>query len=128
MTGGERTFVIASNVAEALLFHAKLEAPRECCGLLIGQANLATGFTPLNNESSKYGTFQLTSSMLAVQRRIRSKGLEVLAVYHSHPSAAAVLSVSDRRGIAASRLPWVVVSPHLGVGEISVHFPIDVPA
>ena len=83
---------------DALLAHARRESPRECCGLLGGTAGVVTLCLPVVNELASPTAFCTEPrSMLAADRALRAAGVELLAVYHSHPTSPAVPSVTDLR-------------------------------
>jgi proteasome lid subunit RPN8/RPN11 len=93
---------------ERMLAHARTEFPNECCGMLAGrlecnpaaaapmQVGLVLGVYPLVNEAASPVEFLSSAqSMFAAVRDMDRQGLETLAVYHSHPSTAAVPSRTD---------------------------------
>jgi len=45
-----------------------------------------------------------------VQAWGEDRGLEIVALFHSHPSGDARLSAADRASLAHSRWPWVIVT------------------
>src|SRR5262249_16647246 len=102
--------ILAAMVAQALA-----ERPNECCGLLAGtilteETNVRIGrvgerfplvnalASPTEYESEPRGMFEAVRAM-------RQRGLDVLAVYHSHPTSAAVPSKKD---LARNYSPEVV--------------------
>jgi desampylase len=88
---------IARTVETDIFEHARVEAPRECCGLLIGTtteilysrraANLAAD--PLRRYLIE------PQSHLQAIRDARARGLQVVGAYHSHPRSSALPSVTD---------------------------------
>ena len=83
---------------DALLAHAAAESPRECCGVLGGVNGVVTHALPVENELASPTAFRTAPrAMLAADRALREAGVELLAVYHSNPTSAAVPSVTDRR-------------------------------
>jgi proteasome lid subunit RPN8/RPN11 len=88
-----------------MIAQAQAELPNECCGLLAGKlVTTDQGLTghvlarlPLVNALGRPDEyFSEPRSMLAAERRMRDEGLELLAVYHSHPSSDPVPSRKDR--------------------------------
>lgn len=82
---------------------AKAELPNECCGLLAGRLaeDGAVGRVEkryrLHNALASPSEYESEPrDMFAAVRDMRRLGLEVLAVYHSHPTAEAVPSRKDR--------------------------------
>jgi proteasome lid subunit RPN8/RPN11 len=83
-----------------MLEHARRELPCECCGLLAGVVEGAVGRVveryPLVNALASGREFESEAkSMFAATRAMRDRGLEMLAVYHSHPTSAPVPSRTD---------------------------------
>ena len=82
---------------EEMVQHARAELPNECVGMLIGSADgNATEYLPLANELKSPTRF-LTEpySMLRAEKRCRELKLEVLAIFHSHPTSEPVPSKYD---------------------------------
>jgi proteasome lid subunit RPN8/RPN11 len=80
--------------------HAREEAPLECCGLLAGYSTggvgTATARYSIENavrSSTEYETD--ARQMLFAFRSMRERGIELLAIYHSHPASAPVPSRRD---------------------------------
>ncbi|HTU92750.1 MAG TPA: M67 family metallopeptidase [Gemmataceae bacterium] len=88
-------------VYEGMLWHARAEHPLECCGLLAGVAR-ADGVGevrlryPLLNAAASAVEFESEPrSHFSADRDIRRQGLDVLAIYHSHPTSAPLPSRKD---------------------------------
>ena len=80
---------------DAMLAHALAEAPNECCGFLVGREAVERA-VPLRNALASPTTYAVEAKeLLRVNRELRTEGLDVLAVYHSHPTSAPVPSASD---------------------------------
>lgn len=84
-----------------MLGHAQSELPHECCGLLAGRLSenaVIEEIYPLVNVAETPATEYLSEAqgMFAAHRDMRRRGLDVLAVYHSHPTAPPVPSKKDR--------------------------------
>ena len=93
---------IPRSVYEGMLWHALAERPLECCGLLagviradgVGEVRLRY---PLLNAAASAVEFESEPrSHFSADRDIRRQELEVLAVYHSHPTSEPVPSRKDR--------------------------------
>jgi [CysO sulfur-carrier protein]-S-L-cysteine hydrolase len=83
-----------------MVAQAVAELPNECCGLLAGTVADAIGLVrqryPLLNATADPRLFESDAkSMFAAVRDMDNRGFEVLAVYHSHPSAAPIPSRTD---------------------------------
>jgi [CysO sulfur-carrier protein]-S-L-cysteine hydrolase len=81
---------------------AKAELPNECCGMLAGlwpaqgEPAVAAQIYPLVNAAqSPFEYLSDAHSMFLAEKARREAALEFLAIYHSHPSSAAVPSKKD---------------------------------
>lgn len=96
-----RLLTLPRSVYEGMLWHALAERPLECCGLLagairedgVGEVRLRY---PLINAAASPVEFESEPcSHFSADRDIRRQGLQVLAVYHSHPTSAPIPSRTD---------------------------------
>ena len=95
------------NISEQLLAevraHGVRDYPYECCGLLLGRyepgAKVVTETYPISNareESAKRNRFLITpEELMRGEQYARSKEIEVVGFYHSHPDSPAVPSRYD---------------------------------
>ncbi len=80
--------------------HALADAPLECCGLLAGRIAGGVGTVaaryPVRNDAASATEYESNArDMLSAFRAMREGGLELLAIYHSHPTSAPVPSRRD---------------------------------
>ena len=88
--------LISPNVIAEMLAHARAEAPRECCGLLIGDGDSVARSVRAKNLDAKATRYLIDpEDHFAAIRSARADGLEVIGAYHSHPSSAPVPSATD---------------------------------
>jgi proteasome lid subunit RPN8/RPN11 len=83
-----------------MIAQAQAEQPNECCGILAGTVAEDTGQVmiayPLRNALADPRRFQAdTRALFAAHKDMEGRGLEMLAVYHSHPTTQAVPSATD---------------------------------
>jgi len=98
-------------VRQAMVQHARAEAPHECCGLLVGRGRRVDVAIPLTNVDPRPRTgFRIDpAEHIAVRRILRRAvpGRDIVGVYHSHPRGPAVPSPRD---IADCHYPdWIFV-------------------
>jgi proteasome lid subunit RPN8/RPN11 len=84
-----------------MLWHALAESPLECCGFLAGVigadgvAEVRLRYPLLNATASPIEFESEPASLLSAWKDINRQGLEVLAIYHSHPRSEPVPSRKD---------------------------------
>ena len=107
---------IPDQLLDEVIAHAREALPNECCGLLAGRVEndvgiVTTRFTVANDLASPTAYHTNARDLLAAFRAMREDKLDVLAIYHSHPTSDAVPS---RRDVAENTYGETVV--HLIVG------------
>ncbi|MDX2145309.1 MAG: M67 family metallopeptidase [Rhodospirillaceae bacterium] len=107
------TLILPRAVAEQLLAHARAEAPRECCGLLVGQGLRVTRAVPTANIAAEpTRRFEIDPQrQFDLLRAVRGTAEEVIGHYHSHPGAAPEPSAHDLAMAHDPEAVWVIVSP-----------------
>ena len=89
---------IQNNIFEQMLKQAKDQAPIEACGILAGRDGQVEKLYKMTNVDQSNTHFMMApEEQFKVVKDIRSAGLEMLAIYHSHPETPARLSAEDIR-------------------------------
>ncbi len=88
---------------EEVVQHAREAAPIECCGLLAGHISEGVGiattrFAIANDLRGVTDYLTNARDMLFAFRAMRERDLELLAIYHSHPTSDPVPSRRDIEG------------------------------
>ncbi|MEQ1907857.1 MAG: M67 family metallopeptidase [Vicinamibacterales bacterium] len=87
---------IVQRVLDDVWAHARAEAPRECCGILVGTSDHVLENVRATNLESGTTRFQIDpADHIRTLREARAKGLEVVGFYHSHPRSRAYPSETD---------------------------------
>jgi proteasome lid subunit RPN8/RPN11 len=103
---------IPADVIRDMLAHAREEAPRECCGLLVGKGGSVVRSVRARNLDASATRYLIDpDDHFAAIRAARAQGLEVVGAYHSHPSSAPVPSPTDvAEANSGSDFLYVIVS------------------
>ena len=87
---------IDRHVLEDVLAHAREDAPRECCGVLLGQGSRIVAHVRAANIEPGTTRFLIDPrDHLQAIRQARARQLDVLGFYHSHPHSRAYPSATD---------------------------------
>ena len=96
--------------------HAREDAPRECCGLLVGHGSLVLESVRSPNVDPEPNRYEIDARVhVATNRRLRGTGRAVIGAYHSHPHSPAWPSASDLAETYYAEFIWVIVSLASGV-------------
>jgi proteasome lid subunit RPN8/RPN11 len=103
---------ISREVIADMIAHAREQAPRECCGLLIGKADQVERNVRASNLDPRPTRYLIDpEDHFAAIREARSLGREVIGAYHSHPASAPVPSQTDlAEATSGSDFFYVIVS------------------
>jgi proteasome lid subunit RPN8/RPN11 len=126
----------------AIYEHGERAYPHECCGLLLGrfdqddQKTLVETWAVENNWEGS-GEFGLDDGQTSQrrfmispdnyrqgERHARSKGLEVIGTYHSHPDHPAIPSEFDRNN-AWPVYSYMIVSVEQGKAKVITSWTLD---
>jgi proteasome lid subunit RPN8/RPN11 len=105
------TIRIASSVLATIIEHARREAPRECCGLLVGEGGEITEAVATANECAGTTRYRVApAEHFALIRKLRGSSRAIVGAYHSHPSSAATPSPTDVAEAYSPEFVYVIVS------------------
>jgi len=100
-----------AGVRAEIVAHAMDEAPRECCGLLVGQGSVVDESVRSPNVDPNPDRYEIDARIhVATNRRLRGSGRAVIGAYHSHPHSPAWPSPSDLAEAYYAEFIWVIVS------------------
>ena len=113
-------------VIAALVAHAREAAPEECCGLLLGRGDAILEAVRARNAASSPTTRFLVEPKdhIDARREARTRGLDVVGFYHSHPHSGAVPSPTDLAEAAYPGTLHVIVGLAVDPPEVRA-FEID---
>jgi proteasome lid subunit RPN8/RPN11 len=103
--------LIPKPIYDDLITHAKGGFPLEVCGLLGGSGETVSEIYRMTNTDASNEHFMMDpKEQFAVIKDLRSKGLSMLAIYHSHPESPARPSEEDIRLALTPDVSYVIVS------------------
>jgi len=117
---------IPEHVLDAMIAQARAEAPVEACGILAGTgARVEKLYTMTNADGSSDHFMMLPEEQFAVVKKMRSAGLKMLAIYHSHPQTPARPSQEDIRLALTPDVTHVILSLQDAARPVVKGFRID---
>jgi proteasome lid subunit RPN8/RPN11 len=89
----------------AMRTHVNAQAPLEACGLLAGKNNLVEKLFIIANQTQSPHRFRMDpSEQLRAFNAMDADGMDLLAIFHSHPAGPETVSATD---IAEAAYPVV---------------------
>jgi proteasome lid subunit RPN8/RPN11 len=100
---------IESDPWQAMVAHARKTYPNECCGAMLGTTDGETKQVreaiAIENafEGAQAARYELRpEDLLAADKAARSRGMDLIGIYHSHPDCDAYFSATDLK----NSCPW----------------------
>lgn len=124
----ESVITLSRELAMQLLKHAQTSPQQRVCGLLLGQSGEPREILPLRNTSdTPASTHRIDPQEYATALRdAQARGLEPLAVYHSHPHSPPMPDATDRAASPDPALSLLVISLNIkGVLEMRAFSPVQ---
>jgi proteasome lid subunit RPN8/RPN11 len=114
--------VIGRRAHDDIVEHARETAPAECCGLLIGTAESIIEAARTTNLASDANRFEMDpGDHIRARREARTRGLDVLGFYHSHPRSPAIPSARDRAEAWYPGYLYLIVSVRAEPAEVRLY-------
>ncbi|MGF6981432.1 proteasome lid subunit RPN8/RPN11 [Paraburkholderia atlantica] len=110
-------------VLPSIQLHANVEAPRECCGIVVRKLDGALLYMPCRNAASERDVFQIDVTDAA---HAEDTGVPV-AYAHSHVYTSPMPTDADRVSMMKHGLPWIIVNHPTGAFTINDPVPVIVP-
>ncbi len=106
---------IEQHVIDELIAQAQKDAPNETCGYLLGIDNVVTENYWMENIDHSPEHFSFApKDQFAALKYARSKGLRILANWHSHPASPSRPSQEDLRLANDPTIRYAILSLHEG--------------
>ncbi len=94
-----------------MISHARGEAPREACGLLAGRNGRVLRIYRIRNADRSTTSYRLDpDQQFRAFKDIENRGLELLGIYHSHPSSPATPSAKDTEQAYYPEAAYILIS------------------
>ena len=107
---------INQNVIEEMIAQAQKDAPNETCGYLLGTDDVVTENYWMENTDHSPEHFSFApKDQFAALKYARSKGLRILANWHSHPASPSRPSQEDLRLANDPTIRYAILSLHEGI-------------
>ena len=108
---------IKQNVIDELIAQAQKDAPNETCGYLLGTADgtVTENYWMENIDHSPEHFSFAPKDQFAALKYSRSKGLKILANWHSHPASPSRPSQEDLRLANDPTIRYSILSMHEGI-------------
>ena len=96
---------------DAIVEHARRDAPNECCGVIATRAGTVVGVHPAANIAASPFRFEIDSlELLRLVTAIEDAGDELGGIYHSHTRSEAYPSQTDVNFAAGwPGVEWLIV-------------------
>ena len=108
---------IPEHVIQQLIEQAQKDAPNETCGYLLGTAdgNVTENYWMENTDHSPEHFSFAPKDQFAALKYARSKGLKILANWHSHPASPSRPSQEDLRLANDPTIRYAILSLYEGI-------------
>jgi proteasome lid subunit RPN8/RPN11 len=110
---------ITNGQKNEIVEHATSAKKHEACGILAGKSEKVEKVYKMTNTSDTPETcyFMDPKEQLTVTKEIRSSGLELIGIYHSHPGSGAYPSAKDVELAFYPEASYVIVTLQRGKPE-----------
>jgi proteasome lid subunit RPN8/RPN11 len=102
---------IPQAIHDDLIGHARSGFPLEVCGILGGTDDTVSALFRMTNTDASNEHFMMEPrEQFSVVKELRSQGISMLAIYHSHPESPARPSEEDIRLALTPGVSYLIVS------------------
>lgn len=102
---------IPKSIYQAMIEHARKEAPLECCGILGGKdGTVQKAFELRNEEQSPVRYLMSPKEQLSVFEEMEKESLEMMGIYHSHTHTAPFPSETDVKMAFYPEVASIIIS------------------
>ena len=91
------TLKLPAAMRDEIVAHARKEAPRECCGVIIGPPGECLELRRMTNTYAGIDFYEVDGlELLNLSKLVDEREWQFTAIYHSHPVSQAFPSARDR--------------------------------
>ncbi len=102
---------ITNKIVDAIFAQGKLELPNEACGYLAGKDDAVSKHYEMTNVDQSNEHFTLDpKEQFKVLKETRKEGIDILAIYHTHPETPARPSQEDIKLAFDPNVIYVIAS------------------
>ena len=102
---------IPQTIIDGIITHAREGYPYEVCGLMAGKDGVVTkAFRTTNTDESSVSYMMDPTEQFSALKDMRIEGLELMAIYHSHPTSPAYPSQTDVRLAFYPEASYIIIS------------------
>lgn len=103
---------VRREILEELLAQARLDPRQECCGLMSGCEGVITRIYPAPNALASATQYEIAPvELFAAMRAMRAENLELMGIYHSHPTGENQPSARDIARAYYPHAVYFILSP-----------------
>lgn len=103
--------VVPSHLVSEIISHCRKIYPHEACGILAGKDGVVKKVYKMTNiENSGVSYMMEPREQFTVMKEMRKEGLDMVALYHSHPHSDAYPSPRDIKLAFYTEPVYVIVS------------------
>ena len=111
----QKSIIISNTNKEKLVQHAKSNEPYESSAILIGQEvergwKVIEVFLTENIEKSKINFTISPQEEFKIDEIAKQKNLEIVSIFHSHPTSEPIPSNTDKKFMRVNPYPWIIYS------------------
>lgn len=102
---------IPRQIFDAMVSHCRADLPDEACGILAGRGNEVSDIYGMTNrEASRVSYLMDSAEQFRALKDMREKKLDMVGIFHSHPSSPAYPSPKDVELAFYEDAVYVIVS------------------
>lgn len=103
--------ILSSSDKKILTEHAENAKPNESCAILFGRGDTVSEIFLTENIEESPVNFTISNEQLIDGYRIaEEKNVDVIGIFHSHPSSEAYPSNTDKKFMQSNPVAWIIYS------------------